>query len=89
MGSFTPIPIVLSTYGGFGKEAEQDHKSIATLIADKRNEEYADVINYIRTRLSVSLIKSILMAVKGVRGKKRPAAPVSSLEFNLIEHSRE
>ena len=82
-GSFTPV--VGSTFGGWGKEAEKHHKRIAKLIALKRNEDYADVINYIRTRLRFSLLKSILTAVRGVRGKSRPAEPISSIAFNLIE----
>ena len=87
-GSFTPI--VGSTFGGMGDEANKHHKRIASLIAEKKNESYADVINYIRTRLRFSLLKSVLMAIRGVRGKhggKREAAPapISSIDFNLIE----
>ena len=48
-GTFTPI--VGSTFGGWGNEADKHHKRIATLIALKRNEEYSDVINYIRIYL--------------------------------------
>ena len=81
--SFTPI--VGSTFGGMGIEAQKHHKRIATLIAEKRNENYADVINYIRTRLRFSLLKSVLTAVRGVRGSMRQAAPISSVSFNLIE----
>ena len=83
-GSFTPI--VFSTFGGSGKEADRHHKRIATLIAQKKNQNYADVLDYIRTRLRFSLLKSVLTAVRGVRGKRRAAAPISSVEFNLIEH---
>ena len=86
-GSFTPI--VLSTYGGFAPEAEKHHRRIATLIANKRNENYADVINHIRTRLSFSLMKSIMTAARGVRGKKRSEAPISSVEFSLVERAGE
>ena len=82
-GSFTPI--VGSTFGGWGKEASRHQKRIPTLIALKKNEEYAEVINYIRTRLRFSVLKSILTAVRGVRGKSREAAPISSISFNLIE----
>ena len=82
-GSFTPI--VLSTYGGFGPEAEKHHKRIATLIAEKKNENYSDVINHIRTRLNFCLMKSVLTAVRGVRGKKRSAAPISTVEFSLVD----
>ena len=82
-GSFTPI--VGSTFGGWGKEADRHHKRIASLIALKSNEDYADVIGYIRTRLRFSLLKSVLMAVRGVRGKSRTADPISAISFNLIE----
>ena len=82
-GSFTPI--VGSTFGGWGNEAERHHKRIATLIAAKKNEDYADVISHIRTRLRFSILKSTLTAVRGVRGKSRPAEPLSSVCYNLIE----
>ena len=72
-GSFTPI--VGSTFGGWGEEADKHHKRIATLIAQKKNEEYADVISHIRTRLRFSTLKSILTAVRGMRGKSRQAEP--------------
>ena len=82
-GSFTPI--VGSTFGGWGNEAKIYHKRIATLIALKKNEEYADVINFIRTRLRFCVLKCTLIAVRGVRGKSRPAAPLSSISYNLVE----
>ena len=88
MGYFTPI--VLSTYGGFAPEAVRHHRRIATLISpEKKNEEYADVINHIRTRMSFCLMKSLLIAARGVRGKKRSEAPVSSVEFSLVESTGE
>ena len=43
-GSFTPI--VGSTLGGMGKEAQRHHKRITSLLAVKKNEEYTDVMNY-------------------------------------------
>ena len=85
-GSFTPI--VMSTFGGAGEEAEKHHKRIATLIAQKRNERYSDVINYIRTRLRFCLLRSVLLAIRGVRGKslKEKTESVSSISFNLVEN---
>ena len=82
-GSFTPI--VFSTFGGMGQEAESFHKRLALLIAEKRNETYSCVVNYIRTRLRFCLLKSVLTSIRGVRGKsKENIAPISSLSFNLI-----
>ena len=83
-GSFTPI--VMSTFGGMGEEAIKFHKRLATLIAEKRHESYPEVLNYIRTRLRFSLLKSVLIAIRGIRGKQtvERTTPISSLSFNLL-----
>lgn len=85
-GTFTPI--VMSTSGGVGNEADRHHKRIASLIAEKIRESSADVLNYIRTRLS--LLKSVLIAIRGFRGKrfKENTTPISSLSFNLIDFDK-
>ena len=77
-GSF--MPIARSTFGEMGKEAERHHHWIASLIAAKRNGEYADVINNVRTRIRFSVLRRILTAVRGVRGKTRTAAPISTVD---------
>ena len=84
-GSFTPI--VVSTFGGMGQEAERYHKRLAELIAEKRNEAYSHVVNYVRTRLRFCLLKSVLTSLHGVRGKpvRENISPISSLSFNLIQ----
>ena len=84
-GSFTPI--VVSTFGGMGQEAESFHKRLAQLIAEKRNETYSHVVNYIRTRLRFCLLKSVLTSLRGVRGKSshEKISPISNLSFNLIQ----
>ena len=84
-GSFTPI--VVSTFGGMGQEAEKFHKRLAQLIANKRNEQYSCVVNYMRTRLRFTLLKSVLTSIRGVRGKNMNERidPISSLSFNLIQ----
>ena len=84
-GSFTPI--VMSTFGGMGLEAERFHKRIAQLIAFKRKDDYPSVINYIRTRLRFCLLKSVLVSLRGVRGKSsaEKISPISTLSFNMID----
>ena len=47
----TFTPLVFSTSGGTGKECSRFLKRLASLISIKRNEEYADVISYVRRRL--------------------------------------
>ena len=45
----TFTPIVISTSGGVGIEADRHHKRIASLIARKRRQSYADALRYIMT----------------------------------------
>ena len=84
-GTFTPV--VMSTTGGVAIEADKFHKRLATLIAEKRHENYADVLNYIRTRLRFCLLKSTLTALRGIRGRQRKeeTTPLSSISYNLID----
>ena len=44
----------------------------------------------IRTRLSMDIMRSVLEAVRGVRGKAKKAwtAPISNVSFNLIPEER-
>ena len=82
--SFTPL--VYSTNGGMAKEAKNFQKKVAHMIADKTQESYSDVINVMRTKLSFAMLKSVLISVRGSRGKPRrgPETPLSCLSFNLV-----
>ena len=81
-GSFTPV--IFTTSGGAGPEANKHHKRIAQLMALKKKEEYSQIIQYIRTRFRFNLLKSILVAVRGERGRKTKAGPISEIEYGLI-----
>ena len=81
-GSFTPL--VYSTSGGMGPECTKYHKRIAELISNKRNENYADVMNCIRTKIRFCLLKSTLVAVRGERGKKGRQTSMADVSFNTI-----
>ena len=80
--SFTPL--VYSTHGGMGKQAMAFHKRISKLIAQKRKESYSDIINHMRTKLRFTLLKSVLISIRGVRGKSytNREIPTSQLAFN-------
>ena len=64
------VPLVYTTSGGMSPQCQKTHTRIAQLVADKRNEKYSEVINHIRTRLRFALLKSILVAIRGARGKR-------------------
>ena len=73
-----------------GPECTKFHKRVAELVAAKRGEEYSDVVNHIRTKIRVSLLKSVLVAIRGERGRgrKRESLPISDLSLNLIPEQR-
>ena len=79
------IPLVFSTSGGMGPECTRYHKQLAELISHKTNEDYPKVMNHIRTRFRFTLLKSTLIAIRGVRGNlRKPNRIISDLSFNLI-----
>ena len=67
-GTFTPL--VYTTFGGWSPQATRYHKRLAELISRKRNEEYHHVMSHIRTRVRFSLLRSVLVALRGERGRK-------------------
>ena len=85
-GTFTPL--VYTTFGGCGPQATRYHKRMAELISKKRNEDYHYVMAYIRTRIRFSLLRSVLVALRGERGRKtNTTESISSTSFNLIPQS--
>ena len=82
-GTFTPL--VYTTFGGWGPQAARYHKRLAELISRKRNEDYHHVINHIRVKVRFSLLRSVLIAVRGERGRKTTSSQsISSTAFNLV-----
>ena len=69
-------------------EARRFIRRLAALIAAKTKEDYSQVMCNIRTHLMLhmDIMRSVLVAVRGVRGKAKKAwtAPISSVSFNLI-----
>ena len=79
------VPLVFSTGGSAAKECQRHHRRVAELLARKRQEEYSCIMSYINTRVRFALLKSTLIAIRGIRGKQssRPT-PLAFVPFNLI-----
>ena len=82
------IPLVFTTAATTAPECDRFHKRLAELISKKRNEKYSHVLSYIRTRISFSMLKSVLVSIHGVREKQGRKAHgtknVSEVAFGLI-----
>ena len=76
-GSFTPL--VFSTSGGMGKSALTFYRRLASLMAEKHNQSYANTMKWIRCQLNFSLIRSSIMCIRGSRIHRFPNTPDSML----------
>ena len=70
--SFTPL--VLSVTGGMGVEATTFYKRLAALLSQKWDSPYSKTLCWLRCRLSFSLIRSALQAIRGARSSQGLAA---------------
>ena len=64
-GCFSPL--VFSVSGGMGPTAKVVYKKLAAMIASKHSQPYSQTINWLRCRLSFSLLQSSIMCLRGSR----------------------
>ena len=78
--SFTPV--VLSSFGGFGKESSQFLSKLVEKVAEKRGIEKSEVANYVRTKVSYELIRSQVACIRGSRSLwKKPVINIGDIEL--------
>ena len=86
-GSLTPL--IFSTTGGEGKEAQRFHQHLAALIAEKEGEKYGIVRSFIRRRIRFSLLRTLLESLRGARNLSRNyldrAWRVVDVDMDLID----
>ena len=79
-GTFTPV--VFSTSGGMGQEADKLLKQMANKISTKRKENYCHTISFLRRRYRFDLLRTCVIALRGYRGSYKPDA-IQDLDLNL------
>ena len=90
-GSLTPL--VFSTSGGWSKETSRFHRRLASLMAEKRGDEYNVVISYIRRRLRFTLLRTTLESLTGSRKLQRSdiqrAWRVCDIDLNTLDYGHQ
>ena len=82
-GSF--IPLIFTTSGGMGPLCATFVQRLKHLIAEDKNEAQSQVIHHIRTRLRFAMLRSTLIALRGVRGKSNPNyGSLDDVDFSVI-----
>ena len=81
-GTFTPI--VLSTTGGMGREANKFFKKLADQLSRKSGQQYSEAMTFIRKRVRFDLLRTTVIALRGERGlKSSSAVKIAELDINL------
>jgi hypothetical protein len=81
-GYFTPL--VMSTSGGWGPSATMAYKHLATLLAEKLHQPYSLTLNFIRCKISFTLIDSVIKCVRGASSSfHQPVRDMSVIDSPL------
>lgn len=84
-GAFSPL--VFTTAGGMGATSNVVYKRLASMIADKHKKAYSKTMNWLRCRLSFSLLRSAIMCLRGSRSSlHHPICSVSGeIDLAIVE----
>ena len=85
LSSFSPL--VLSTAGGMGPIATVVFKRLASMVAEKQNLSYSRVLNWMRCRISFSLLRSSIMCLRGARSSQNHLSPAFGIETINLAYS--
>ena len=81
-GTFTPL--IFTTTGGMAPECQMFHSRLAELIATKKAEEYSKTMNWLRVKISFSLIRSALVCLRGSRClRRRPYSELNEVDIDI------
>ena len=77
-GSFTPV--VLSAYGGYGRETTCFVSKLIEKIAEKQGSERSVVASYVRSKISFELVRAQVACIRGSRSLRKMAIDVNEIE---------
>ena len=82
-GSFTSL--IFSCFGGISRECSYFYKRLSEQIAEKRDLKTSEATCYIRTKISFSLIKSVVLCNRGSIVTRRGDSVVET-DISLVNH---
>ena len=81
-GSFAPL--VMSVTGDMGQNATTVYKRLASMLSNKWNQPHATTMEWLRCRLSFSLLRSSILAIRGARSSSAHFIRSSSSPVDLV-----
>ena len=87
-GTFTPL--VFSCFGGMSRECSYFYKRLSERIAEKRDISVSEATCFIRTKINFSLIKSLVLCIRGSRSVRSDSVADTDIVFaNKISAAKE
>ncbi len=80
--NFTPL--VMATTGGMSPECSAFFKRLAEKLSFKLDQNYSNVISFIRRRIRFDLLKTCLISIRGFKGKYYQSNKIDVLDLNLL-----
>ena len=84
-GCFSPLVFTVS--GGMGPTAKVVYKKLAAMITNKHSQSYSETINWLRCRISFSLLRSSIMCLRGSRSASNHPAVHPQIQEAAIEQA--
>ena len=66
--SFTPL--VFAATGGMGRQATVFYQRLAAILAEKWDQSYGSMLNWLRCSISFSLLRSAIQCIRGARSSR-------------------
>ena len=84
-GTFSPL--IFSCTGGAGPSATRVIQQVARKLSLKNDDSYANIITFIRTKISFALLRSSVLCLRGSRSLRRPQS-VEATMGSVVEEGR-
>ena len=83
-GSFTPL--VFSCFGGMSRECSYFFKRLAEKLAEKRNVPVSEATYFVRVKINLSLIRSLVLCLRGSRSTRNHSDSVADSDIVLANY---
>ena len=77
------MPLVFTTTGGMRRECLRYHRRFAELISVGKGEDSANILTWIRGKVSFSVLRSALLCLRGSRSNRRRTNNVKDMDVDV------
>ena len=80
-------PLVFSTNCATGEEATHFHEVLAEKLCEKTKSSYVEANTFIRKRISSTIIRTALIALRGKKKNVLRTTPINECDMNIMANA--